>query len=259
LGFALAACAPARIALPTDPGSALPDFAQIHSQVSSACAGVRTLTAELALSGQAGDQKLRGRVIAGFERPSSIHLQGVAPFGPPLFVLAGRGDSAALLLPRDSRIVRNAAPEAILEALTGVSLTPADLQAVLTGCVVPSPRATGGRLHGNGWASIDVESSGPPARHGTRYLQRGGTGWRVRAARRDRWQIEYPVWPAQFPESVRLSAEEGGVPVDLRAGISQVEPKRDLDAAAFTVQEPPNVQPMTLQELRTEGPLRGSL
>src|SRR5687767_2708997 len=112
------ACGPRRITLPSDPGTPLPDFAQIHAQLSSACAGVRTLTAELGLSGRAGEQRLRGRIIAGFARPSSMRLEGVPPFGAALFILAARGSAATLLLPRDSRVVRNASPEAILGALT---------------------------------------------------------------------------------------------------------------------------------------------
>src|SRR5688572_33277039 len=95
-----AACGPRRITLPSDPGTPLPDFAQIHAQLSSACAGVRTLTAELGMSGRAGDERLRGRIHAGFARPASMRLEGVAPFGPPVFILAARGNAATLLLPR---------------------------------------------------------------------------------------------------------------------------------------------------------------
>ena len=138
--IAVASCAslPKPITLPSDAGTPFADFAAVHTQLSSACSGVRTLTMEIGLSGRAGDEPLRGRVIAGFERPSSMHLQGVAPFGGPVFLLWARDGSASLLLTREERIVRNAAPEAILGALTGVALNPADLQAVFTGCVVPA-------------------------------------------------------------------------------------------------------------------------
>lgn len=88
-----------------------------------------------------------------------MHLQGVAPFGGPVFILAARAGSASLLLTRENRIIRNAPPEEILGALTGVALDPADLLAVFTGCVVPGPRATAGRLHAGGLAAIDVEKS----------------------------------------------------------------------------------------------------
>jgi len=43
------------------------------------------------MSGRAGRQKVRGRVVAGFARPASMRLEGVAPFGPPAFILVARG------------------------------------------------------------------------------------------------------------------------------------------------------------------------
>ena len=249
MGFALATCAHPRLALPTDPGTPFPDVQAIHAQLSSACRGVRTLTAELGLSGRAGRQKLRGRVVAGFARPSSMRLEGVAPFGPPAFILASRGDTAVLLLPRDSRVLRGARAEDILGALTGLTLGPADLLAILAGCVVSAPQATGGRLHANGWASVDLQGGA------TVYLQRGGDGWQVRGARRAGWQIEYPAWSGMFPQSVRLQSEDPALMVDLTAALSQVETNIDLDEKAFTVDEPNDAAPITIEELRQNGPL----
>ena len=248
---ALAACGPRRITLPSDPGTPLPDFAQIHAQLSTACAGVRTLTAELGLSGRAGDERLRGRVIAGFARPSSMRLEAPAPFGAPVFILVARDGSATLLRPRDSLILRNATPAAILGALTGVSLAPADLQALLTGCVVPAPKPSAGRLHANGLASIDL------AGNATIYLRRVGNSWQLRAARRDGWQIEYPEFQGAFPQSVRLQSTSPAVSVDLTATISQLETNVDLQADAFTVDLRGDERPMSIDELRDSGPLRG--
>jgi hypothetical protein len=250
LGLVIAGCGPRRITLPTDAGAPLPDYAQIHADVSSACAGVRTLEAELGLSGRAGGQPLRGRVRAGFERPASMRLEGVAPFGAPAFVLVARGGTATLLLPRDGRVVRDAAPEEVLGALTGVTLAPADLQALLTGCVEPAPKSTAGRLHGNGWASVDLEGGA------TLYLQRRGGAWRVRAARRDGWQIEYPAWPGAFPQSARLRSDAPALDVDLSATISQLEANVDFEPSVFTVDVPGDADPLTLDELREAGPLR---
>src|SRR5688572_22199385 len=82
----VASCAvPKPITLPSDPGSPFPDFAAVHTKVASACSGVRTLTTVIGLSGQAGNERLRGRVIAGFERPSSMRLEAVA-LGQPVFI-----------------------------------------------------------------------------------------------------------------------------------------------------------------------------
>src|SRR5204862_4453866 len=94
-------CAPHRVALPQDAGSPMPDPSAVHADVSRSCRGIRTLTAELGLSGRAGTQRLRGRVLAGFTREGSMRLEGLAPFGPPAFVLAARPDQAVLWLPRD--------------------------------------------------------------------------------------------------------------------------------------------------------------
>jgi outer membrane lipoprotein-sorting protein len=252
LAVVVAGCGARRVVLPSDPGVTFSEFAQVHEQLTQACRDVRTLTTELALSGRAGDQRLRGRVVAGFERPSSMRLEGVAPFGPPAFILAARGNMAVLLLPRDERVLKGERAEEILGALTGVTLAPADLQAIFTGCVSSDPKPTAGRLHENGWASIDLEG-------GARmFLQRQNDAWQVRAATIEGWQLEYPAWQGRFPQSVRLQSARPGVNVDLTAGLSQVESNVDIDPAAFSVSVPPGAQPLTLDELRASGPLRGA-
>jgi outer membrane biogenesis lipoprotein LolB len=251
LGLLASGCGARRLVLPSDPGAPFNDFAQVHQQLTEACRGVRTLTTELALAGRAGDQRLRGRVIAGFERPASMRLEGVAPFGPPAFILAVRGNMAILLLPRDERVLKGERADEILGALTGVALAPADLQAILTGCVSADPKPTSGRLHENGWVSIELAD-------GARvFLQRQDGAWQLRAARIKGWQVDYPAWQGRFPQSVRLQSDRPGAQVDLTAGLSQVESNTDVDPAAFTVSVPPGAESLTLDELRAAGPLRG--
>ena len=258
LGVLVVSCAPkGPIALPSDPGAPLPDFAAIHSQLSSACASVRTMTVELGLSGHAVEEKIRGTVVAGFERPASMRLQARGPLlVGTVFTLVSRDGKATLVLPRDERIVRNEAPEAILEAMTGVALAPADLQAVFTGCVLPAPRAVGGAMHADGWASVEIETTSPDAsrRNATLFLRRSGSQWQLRAARRDRWQIEYVASTGQFPQSVQLVSASPDV--NIKASLSQIETNADIDPAAFRADEPKGVTPITLKELREAGPLR---
>lgn len=246
-----AGCAPRLLSLPTDPGNPLPDFIQVHREVTRACAGVRTLTAELSLAGRAGAQRVRGRAIVGFERPDAMRLEGVAPFGPPAFILAARAAEATLLLPRDNRVLRGARADDILRAITGVGLAPADLQAVLTGCVSATPGATGGRVHENGWASVDLVEGG------VLYLRRTADAWQVRAARRAGWQVEYPAWQGPFPSVVRLRSTEAGLEVDVTATVSQIEANLPVNPAAFTVDAPADARELTLAELQNAGPLRG--
>jgi len=243
------ACTPRRVALPTDSGSPFPDFAKVHEQVSSACRGVRTLEAALSLRGRVAADRLSGRVHAAFERPASMRLEGVPPIGQPIFILAAQGGAGVLLLPRAERVLRGESPQAILEALIGVNLAPEDLQAILTGCVVPDPAAVGGRMHAGGWASIDL-------RGGARVYLRRTSQWDVRAAQRDGWRIEYTTGQSRFPASVRLVADSPAVQVDLTAAISQLEANLDVNPAAFRVDVPPTASPMTLAELREAGPLR---
>jgi len=214
------------------------------------CAGVRTMTAELALAGRAGGRPLRGRAIAGFERPGSMRLEGVAPFGPPAFVLAARAGTGTLVLPRDNRVLRGAPADDILGALTGVALAPADLQAILTGCLVSESGTTGGRLHQNGWASIDLPGGA------TLFLERVDGAWQPRAGRRPGWQIEYPSWQGGFPQTVRLRSLDPAVDVDLTATVAQLETNLPLEASAFGVTVPPGALDVTLDELRDAGPLR---
>ena len=256
VGLALAAgCAARTFTPPADAGTPLPDIAQIQSQVFRECSGVRTLQAELGLSGRAGDQRLGGRVHAGFARPSSMRLEGVGPLGGALFILVTRGDTATLLLSRENRVLRGAGPAQILGRLIGVSLAPADLLAILTGCVMPAPRVSAGRVHGNGIASLDLEGGA------TLYLRRPASVWLPVAARRDGWTIEYPAMQGAFPAAMRLrSSGQGagaGPVVDMTARLTQIETNTDLEAAVFDVVVPADAAPMTLEELREVGPLQG--
>jgi hypothetical protein len=247
--FVFSGCAPALVSLPTDPGTPYPEFAQAFREATAACTGARTLTAELGLSGRAGTRRMRGRAIVGFARPASMRLEGVAPFGPPAFILAAREGTAVLLLPRDNRVVRDEPPEEILRALTGVGLAPEDLLAVVTGCVSTTPNVSGGRVHGNGWLAVDLPENAVV------YLERAGTGWRPRAARRSGWQIDYAAWQGSFPQAVRLRADDPAANVDLTATVSQLEVNVAIPPAAFEVTVPADTRSLTLAELRRSGPL----
>jgi hypothetical protein len=257
--IALISCAPrAPITLPTDPGTPFPDFTAVHARLSTACAGVRNLQMEMRLSGSAGDEKLGGTVFAGFERPASMRLEGVPPIGGAVFILAARGGSATLLMTRSKEIIRNAPPEAILEAMTGVALAPADLLSVLTGCVLPDAKPISGTLHQGNRAAIEIEAAAQPGAArptATLFLRQARGEWQLEAARRDRWQVEYTYGAGQFPESVRLISTTPRV--NLRAALSQFEVNTGIDQAAFAVVEPKDVTTFTIDDLRRAGPLRG--
>jgi hypothetical protein len=247
----LSGCAARRVTLPTDTGTPLPEVDRVLGDVTSACAGVRTLTAELALAGRVAGERVRGRVIAGLARPLAVRLEGVAPFGPPAFILAAHDQEAVLLLPRDRRLVRETSVARLLDALVGLALEADDLRAILTGCVVPAPRPLRGVLHQGGWASIALEEGA------TLYLRRQGSQWIPRAASRDQWQIEYGGWQGGLPRSVRLTSEaQAPTPVDLTVAITQLATNIDLPSSAFTVEVPGETEVMSLEDLRRQGSLR---
>jgi len=243
-----AACGARRVPLPTDTGAPLPNYSEIHAEVTKSCRGARTLTAELGLRGRAGTRRLSGRLISGFERPASMRLEAVAPFGPAGFILVTRGEQAVLLLPRDERVVRGESAQAILGALTGVTLGPADLQAILTGCILPESKPVAGRLHANGWASIDLEGGA------TMYLRRMGA-WQIAAGRRNGWEVEYPMWQGAFPQVIRLQSATQPANVDMTATLAQIEVNTDLSPVTFDVDIPAGTAPLSLDELREAGPL----
>ncbi len=208
------------------------------------CRDVQSLQAELALSGNAGPQKLRGRVLAGFA-PGAMRLEAVAPFGSPAFILTADGERGTLLLPRDRRILQNTAPDDILNALIGLRLGPDDLRAVLSGCVKANARPTSGREYGPDWLSVDLESGG------TLYLQRQTGRWRLVAGRYGGLDIEYPKFAGEQPSQIIIRAGRA----NLTVGLSQLEVNGDLPRDELVaIKIPTGLQPMTLEQLREAGP-----
>ena len=107
LTIGLAACGQPRVTLPGGTGTPAQDFAPAYAQARAACDSVRTMQAELGLSGRAAGQRMRGRVLAGLV-PGALRLEGVAPFGAPVFILVADGTRGTLLLSRERRVVRDA-------------------------------------------------------------------------------------------------------------------------------------------------------
>jgi outer membrane lipoprotein-sorting protein len=250
--LAATACAPKRVVLPTDAGEPAPDAQTIAAKSLERCHGLRTLTAEIRLGGRAGRQKVRGRLIAGFQAPDAVRLEAVAPFGPPVFVLAAHGNQSTLLMPRDARVLTGAPPAQMLEALAGAALAPRDLLAFLAGCPAIDPVVTDVRRHGTAWLSFAIDG-------GTVYLRQRAGSWVVSSIDRSSVRVDYEHATGSHPEAIRLQDGKNSDPrFDLTVTLSQVEINVDLPAEAFTVKVPPDARPMTLEELRQAGPMRDS-
>lgn len=246
-------CGSARLALPTGPGAAASDALPAFEQAIGVCRTIHSLSAEIGVSGRANGQRLRGRVLAGLAAPSFALLDAAAPFGASIFIFAAGDGEATLLLPRDQRVLRHGDPAAVLEAVTGVPLGAAELRRTLTGC--PPEGAPGdGLAFGANWRSVTMTS-------GRAYLHRtsGATPWQLVAvtqgAGTTAWRAEFSEFSAGLPTVVQLVSSDDGRQFRLRLALSQVEVNPELGAEVFMIRVPDSVEPITLDELRRNGPL----
>ena len=235
---------PPHPALPTGAGVPFPGFSSAYEQATADCKSVSTITAEIGLSGRAGGTKLRGRINAGLAAPDDIVLEGLAPFGKPAFVLSGRAGEATLWLPRDERVLRGSPPAAIVEALAGVALTPAELRAVVAGCGLGVTVPVSGRTFNEDSAAVEAPT-------GPVYLRRIEGRWRVVAGVRDTLTIQYADFVAGRATTVYVRTAVA----DLTMRLSQVDINTPIDPRAFDVEIPASAQPLSLEELRRAGPL----
>src|SRR5688500_19992565 len=102
-------CAARMPARPSGTATPDPTAAAAFEAATAACKGFRSIEGELALSGRAGGERIRGRVLTGLEAGGAVRLEAPAPFGAPFFILAGRDETATLVLPRERRGVKDSA------------------------------------------------------------------------------------------------------------------------------------------------------
>jgi hypothetical protein len=239
--------------LPEGPGAPAADAADALTQATAACRGIRTLTAEIAASGKVNGQRFRARLSVGVATPASARLEAVAPFGPPVFILAANNDDATLLLPRDERVLQHGRSADVLDAVAGVPLSAADLRFVLTGCASEVSRPEG-RALGADWRVIDA------GQNETLYLHRAAATqpWQLVAALRSFGRVDYRDHLNGLPRSIRIASRAGdiraGASFDLTLALSQVETNVALEPDVFRVQIPPSARSITLEELRRARP-----
>jgi outer membrane lipoprotein-sorting protein len=250
LVLALGGCAARRLSLPSGTGEPFPGFAAAFDEATGTCRAIDTMTAELGVSGRVEGQRLRGRVITGFSRPSRLRLEGLAPFGPPAFILVSAGERATLLLPRDPAVLEGEPAEAIIDALVGIPLAPATLHAILAGCGLDTSRPVGGFSFTGGWLRVDGEDGS------SSWLQQGPAGrWAVQAALAGSLRVEYEARAAGTPRRIRLELEDAQPPTELRLQVAEADLNVRLGDEAFSVKVPRGATSITLAELRRAGPL----
>jgi outer membrane lipoprotein-sorting protein len=249
---ALCACAPKALVLPTGASTPFPEFGTAYQQATAACGGVKTLSVSMGMSGKAGPTKLRGRIDAGFASPGRARLEGRHPvFGKPVFILVADGGRGTVVLPREDRVLRDASPERIVEALAGVPLGGDALRTVISGCGFGVESPSDGRTFANGWAA---GSSGGAIT----YLRRSGDAWELAAATLGGITVTYADYASGRPATVRIRAGSNASTADITLRLSDVDINTTLDPRTFEVELPDRPIPLTLEELRRAGPLGGS-
>lgn len=247
----LAGCAARAPQRPQDPGT--PDATAVDAfrAATKQCAGLKTLTAEIRLSGRAGGERLRGTLHAGFAAPAALRFEAMAPFGAPVFILAGRDNRATLYFPRDNRVLPDVALADVLDRLTALALNADDVRLVLTGCLTQTATPSEGRMWTGGLRGVTL------APNITAYLRDSNGTPVVVAADYGPWLVDYTDHLNGWPRSVRIRSREAGR-VDATARLDQLEMNIALDDAAFIVEVRPDAERITLNDLRAIAPLRGT-
>ena len=254
LFIVLSSCATRTPPRPVGTPTPDPTAADAFATATAACKGFRSIEGELSLSGRAGGERVRGRILTGLEAGGAVRLEAVAPFGAPFFVLAGRSERATLVLPRERRVLKDTGVADVLERITGLALGAEDLRLILSGCLVEKAEPTDGRQWGSEWKAVTI---GP---NRVAYLRAPNGVPILTAADYGSWHVDYSAHAAGFPRVIRIrtapgprSLGEGGI--DITARVDQLQVNTAINPRAWVVEIPSDADPMTLDELRSIAPL----
>jgi hypothetical protein len=251
----IGACAARMPPRPTGAATPDPTAAAAFEAATTSCNGFRSIEGELALSGRAGGERVRGRVLTGLEAGGAVRLEAPAPFGAPFFILAGKDEKATLVLPRERRVLKDTAVSAVLERLTGLTLGADDLRLIVSGCLVDRATPADGRQFPGGWQAVTI---GPERVAYLRTLQGRPT---LVAADYGPWHVDYSQHAGGFPRVVRVrsasakAAADGAGEIDITARVEQLEVNTQINPRAWSVDVPSDADPITLDELRSIAPL----
>jgi hypothetical protein len=247
LSIAVLACAPkVRLDLPVGTGTPLVDAAAAEQAARASCQTHSAVTADLRLSGRIDGERVRGTLQVGVTR-DAMRLEGLAPFGAPVFILAARPGSATLLLPRESAVARSGSAAELLDAVVGVALSPADLLAIVSGCGVSDWEVTGGASFGGGWTRLDLD------RGRALWLRTGDGGTLLVGAQDSRWRIEYTRTTTGWPTAIRLrpsGTADAATRTDAVLALEAPEALTALPEGALEVDVPAGARELSLTDLR---------
>lgn len=256
---AAAGCAP-KVGVVLPPASAGTPNAAVNGEADAArraCRGVTSFTAEVGVAGRLGREKVRGRLLVGFDSGGRARLEALAPFGQPVFVLVADGGRGTLLLPRERRVVRDVAADELFAAVAGIRADGDDLRWLLTGCLVGDGDPADGRRLEGGWSAVTLAGG-----RATAFLRQVQGAPRVVSGRvtprgsLDALHAGYDAYTADgLPRTIRLENPSSASPLTLQLTLRDVGVNEPIGAAAFAVDVPADAAPMSLAELQASSPL----
>ncbi len=233
---------------PAGAGEPFPDAAAAWADATHACRGASTYAASVRVHGKVASESLNATIITVVTRADQLALSVPVMFGPPAFVLGGGADKATLWLPREKRVLTARADD-IVEALTGLRLTPRGLLAILTGCVGEADAVTASAQYGKMGAITTAD--------GRMFVEPRDGRWRLMRGFVGELLVEYQQIDGDWPRALRITTNAGHAPaVSLSMTMDQIDVNVPQDAKTFVVSPSPDVTPMTLDDLRAAGPLR---
>ncbi len=243
-------CATGMLARPSGNGAAAPEAPAIWADTTARCASARVFVAQVRMNGWVGDRGTRlgpPTMNLAVTRDEDIYLEVPMIVGGPVVQMAGRAGDVTLVLPRDGRVHQGTTYE-VIHAMTGLRWGPRRLLEVLSACVAAPAGEVAGRRFDR-LLRVDVSASA------TAWLERRGSQWRVRAADLDGWRVDYEEYDVIWPRRIRVVGPPVA-PLDLLFTVEQTQVNVSLPATAFDLRVPADAVPMTVDELRANGPLR---
>ena len=243
-----AGCATRVFTPPSGPAQPSADAPLVWAQVTASCRDAQRYVAQLRVDGWVGarDQRIAQTLDGAVTRGDDLFLE-LQVVGRTIFQMAGQGGQSTIVFPGDQRFL-TASTRDIVSALTGLQWGGRELLDVLSGCVAtPAGVVTGARIG----SSVRITLS--PTTHA--WLRERDGRWQLQAAQIEGWLVQYRMFEGRWPSLVQVTTA-GATPLDLRFTVSQVSVNIDLQPTTFTATVPSHFQPITLEDLRSIGPLR---
>ena len=238
-----------QIRVPSGASASVSEHEATWNDLSRPCRSVQSTDLVVMFHGFIGERSLRRtRARAAVKRPGFLRLEGMAPFGAPAFILIAKPGDATLLLPRERQVVQDASASDLLYFLSGLSLEPDDVHALLTGCVVQDGVSLSARTYGDDWIAIELSGGA------TVYSRRSSLPPVISMGTVGDLVVEYSEHVRGLPRKLRIQTIAATPSTDLTIELTQVNVNTAINPEAFEVLVPPTFSPVAFDDFQLQSP-----